>query len=64
MFNAVILCNSSNLFFTNRRRFVKYDFMIKRPFWRERIEASWEKAPIVWLAGVQRVGKTILVKSL
>jgi hypothetical protein len=24
--------------------------MIDRPFWRQRIEAAWREAPIVWLA--------------
>lgn len=36
--------------------------MIERPFWIERIERSWEKAPIAWLTGVRRVGKTTLAK--
>ena len=38
--------------------------MIKRPFWVQRLEKAWQSAPIVWLAGVRRVGKTTLVKSL
>ncbi len=38
--------------------------MIERPFWRERIEQSWRKAPIVWLSGVRRAGKTTLARSL
>ena len=37
--------------------------MFERPFWRARIERSWRKAPIVWLSGVRRVGKTTLVRS-
>lgn len=37
--------------------------MIERPFWVQRIEEVWGKAPIAWLAGVRRVGKTTLVKS-
>ena len=36
--------------------------MIERPFWIERIERAWEKAPIAWLTGVRRVGKTTLAK--
>lgn len=36
--------------------------MIKRPFWIQRIETAWRKAPIVWLTGVRRVGKTTLCK--
>jgi len=38
--------------------------MIKRPFWINRIKEAWKEAPIVWLAGVRRVGKTTLVQSL
>jgi predicted AAA+ superfamily ATPase len=38
--------------------------MIKRPFWLKRIEDSWKKRPIVWLAGVRRVGKTTLARML
>lgn len=38
--------------------------MISRPFWLERIENCWRKAPIVWLSGVRRVGKTTLAKTL
>jgi predicted AAA+ superfamily ATPase len=37
--------------------------MIQRPFWIKRIEAIWEKALIVWLTGVRRVGKTTLCKN-
>ncbi len=38
--------------------------MISRPFWLERIESCWRKAPIVWLSGVRRVGKTTLAETL
>lgn len=38
--------------------------MIERSFWRRRIEAAWSQAPIVWLAGVRRAGKTTLAQSL
>jgi hypothetical protein len=38
--------------------------MFDRPFWRRRIEEAWREAPIVWLAGVRRAGKTTLAKSL
>jgi predicted AAA+ superfamily ATPase len=38
--------------------------MIERPFWIERIEKAWKEAPVVWLAGVRRAGKTTLVQSL
>ena len=38
--------------------------MIERPFWRQRIEEAWREAPIVWLSGVRRSGKTTLAESL
>lgn len=38
--------------------------MICRPFWLKRIHESWKKRPIVWLAGVRRVGKTTLARML
>lgn len=38
--------------------------MIERTFWRERIEAAWREAPIAWLCGVRRSGKTTLAESL
>lgn len=38
--------------------------MIERPFWKSRIEQTWKTAPIVWLAGVRRSGKTTLALSL
>lgn len=38
--------------------------MIDRPFWIRRIHQAWERTPIVWLAGVRRVGKTTLAKML
>lgn len=38
--------------------------MIKRPYWVKRILSAWKEAPIVWLAGLRRVGKTTLAKSL
>jgi hypothetical protein len=38
--------------------------MIKRPYWLGLIEAAWRKRPIVWLAGVRRVGKTTLARML
>ena len=37
--------------------------MIERPFWVDRIEKAWLEAPIVWLAGVRRSGKTTLARS-
>ena len=38
--------------------------MIRRPFWQERIENAWREAPIAWLCGVRRCGKTTLAESL
>ena len=38
--------------------------MISRPFWLARIERAWREAPVVWLAGVRRSGKTVLARSL
>lgn len=38
--------------------------MINRPFWQDRLEQAWGEAPIVWLAGVRRSGKTTLAQSL
>lgn len=37
--------------------------MIKRNFWAQRIRKAWETAPIAWLSGVRRIGKTTLAKS-
>jgi len=38
--------------------------MIDRPFWLGRLEEAWRDAPIAWLAGVRRSGKTVLAESL
>lgn len=38
--------------------------MVKRDYWIGRLEAAWQEAPIVWLTGVRRVGKTTLARSL
>ena len=38
--------------------------MKERPFWIARIHAAWKKRPLVWLAGVRRVGKTTLVRMI
>jgi predicted AAA+ superfamily ATPase len=38
--------------------------MIDRQIWKNRIEHGWSQAPLVWLAGVRRAGKTVLAKSL
>lgn len=38
--------------------------MINRPYWTKRLEQAWAEAPIAWLAGVRRSGKTTLARSL
>jgi uncharacterized protein len=38
--------------------------MYERPFWLSRLGAAWDKAPITWLAGVRRSGKTTLARLL
>lgn len=38
--------------------------MIGRPYWEKRIHDAWKEAPIVWLSGVRRSGKTTLAQSL
>ena len=38
--------------------------MVKRRFWLNLLERVWREKPVVWLAGVRRVGKTCLCQSL
>jgi predicted AAA+ superfamily ATPase len=38
--------------------------MIDRPFWSKKIESAWREAPIAWLSGVRRSGKTTIAQSL
>ena len=38
--------------------------MVLRPAWIKRIEEAWRTRTVVWLAGVRRVGKTFLCRSL
>lgn len=38
--------------------------MIERHQWKKRIHDAWKEAPIVWLSGVRRSGKTTLAQSL
>ncbi len=38
--------------------------MVPRPLWLSRIDAAHRAAPIAWLTGVRRVGKTTLVSAL
>lgn len=35
-----------------------------RKFWQDRLLQTWQSVPIAWLAGVRRVGKTTLARSL
>jgi predicted AAA+ superfamily ATPase len=35
-----------------------------RELWADRLARSWARAPICWLSGVRRVGKTTLARSL
>jgi uncharacterized protein len=37
--------------------------MIERSFWKNRVETAWREAPIAWLCGVRRSGKTTLAES-
>ena len=37
---------------------------ISRPHWLARLEASWRQAPIAWLSGVRRVGKSVLAQQV
>ncbi len=37
---------------------------VSRPYWHQRLEDAWSKAPLVWLTGVRRVGKTTLTRQL
>ena len=60
----VVCAGQMQFHFTFRRLFVKSGYMIKRPFWIEKIEKAWLKAPIVWLTGVRRVGKTTLASEI
>lgn len=38
--------------------------MVQRPFWLKRLELAWQEAPICWLSGVRRSGKTTLAHEL
>ncbi len=37
---------------------------IQRPFWDARLAETWGVAPIAWLSGVRRSGKTTIARSL
>jgi uncharacterized protein len=38
--------------------------MVQRRFWQQLLERYWRERSVVWLAGVRRVGKTVLCRSL
>ena len=38
--------------------------MVHRSFWISKVEEAWKGRSVVWLAGVRRVGKTVLTQSL
>ena len=43
---------------------LKYQHMVQRHLWLEKIKSGWKKRSIIWLSGVRRAGKTFLCKSL
>lgn len=38
--------------------------IVNRSFWIDLIETAWRRRSVIWLAGVRRAGKTLLVRSL
>lgn len=38
--------------------------IVHRAFWVDLIESAWKRRSVVWLSGVRRAGKTLLVRSL
>ena len=38
--------------------------MVDRPLWHARLQAAWRQAPVAWLTGVRRAGKTVLAQAL
>ena len=38
--------------------------MVQRRCWQKLLERYWRERSVVWLAGVRRVGKTVLCQSL
>jgi hypothetical protein len=38
--------------------------MVPRTYWIEQAEKAWGRRSVLWLAGVRRVGKTVLCRSL
>lgn len=43
---------------------INYWHMVNRTFWKKLIEEAWNRRSVIWLAGIRRVGKTCLCKSL
>lgn len=41
----------------------KFTFVIPRPLWIKKIQGAWDRAGVVWLTGVRRVGKTTLARA-
>lgn len=37
---------------------------VPRLYWHEKLRSSWQLAPIVWLTGVRRIGKTTLARQI
>lgn len=54
----------AEMLFTFSRLNANCAFMIDRPLWQARLSAAWKQAPIVWLTGVRRTGKTVLAQSV
>ena len=38
--------------------------MVARSYWQDRLAGAWTQAPIVWLTGPRRVGKTVLAQQI
>lgn len=38
--------------------------MVRRKFWLRLLEEAWRRRSVIWLSGVRRAGKTVLVQSL
>jgi len=38
--------------------------MVDRGYWVRAVREAWERRPIVWLAGVRRIGKTTLARQI
>jgi predicted AAA+ superfamily ATPase len=54
----------TKIYLTYGRLNDNYGCMIDRPYWKGRIRDAWQGRPLVWLAGVRRVGKTTLAHML